>query len=406
MKLPRFALHTLRLLTMPMFRSNSVALALLVPGLALAAELPLGMVKEKPTAGPFVETKQGFMVSYKATIPGTDVEYEMVPVPGGKFKLGSPASEMERNADEGPQLEVEIAPFWIGKYEVTWSEYKSYMALHNLLKEMSANKIRPTPKPDVADVITAPSNLYDPTFTFSKGSEPRQPAISMSQYAAKQYTKWLSGISQRFYRLPTEAEWEYACRAGTTTAYSFGDDPTQLGEYAWTFEDAEEVTHAVGSKKPNPWGLYDMHGNVAEWVLDGYGPYPGAKGKALSAAEAMAKPTKLYPRVVRGGSYDDKPAACRSAARKKSDDEDWREQDPCFPQSPWWFTSNYGLCVGMRIVRPLDSPSDRAGQEAYWKPDVQQILDHVNHRIDEEGRGARGISDPSLLQDLEAFKNK
>jgi len=208
------------------------------------------------------------------------------------------------------------------------------------------------------------------------------------------------------YRLPTEAEWEYACRAGTTTAYSFGDDPAQLGEHAWTFENASEVTHAVGEKKPNPWGLHDMHGNVAEWVLDGYAEhYPDAKGQTLSVFEAFIAPAKLFPRVVRGGSYDDKPAACRSAARKMSDDDEWREQDPNFPQSPWWFTSNYGLCVGMRIVRPLEVPP-RAEQEKYWKPDLQQIVDDVNRRIDEEGRGARGISDASLLNDVEKFNKK
>jgi formylglycine-generating enzyme required for sulfatase activity len=379
---------------------------LLLPASALSADLPLGMVKDKPASGPFVETKQGFMVPYKAKIPSTEVEYEMIPIPGGKLKLGSPAGEKERKDDEGPQVEVEIAPFWMGKYEVTWSEYKSYMAMHNLLKEMSAAKIRPTPKAEVADVVTAPSNLYDPTFTFSKGSEPRQPAISMSQYAAKQYTKWLSGIADRFYRLPTEAEWEYACRAGTTTTYSFGDDPAQLGDHAWTFENASEVTHKVGEKKPNPWGLYDMHGNVAEWVLDGYADhYSDAKGKVLSVTEALVAPAKLYPRVVRGGSYDDKPAACRSAARKKSQDDEWREQDPNFPQSPWWFTSNYGLCVGMRLVRPLEAPP-RDQQDKFWKPDIPQILEDVNRRIDEEGRGARGVSDPSLLQDLEKFKTK
>jgi formylglycine-generating enzyme required for sulfatase activity len=372
----------------------------------LAADLPLGIVKEKPASGPFVETKQGFMVPYKATIPGAEAEYEMIPIPGGKFKLGSPATEQGRKEDEGPQIEVEIAPFWMGKYEVTWSEYKSYMAMHNLWKEMAAAKIRLTPKSDVADIVTAPSNLYDPTFTFSKGSEPRQPAISMSQYAAKQYTKWLSGIAQRFYRLPTEAEWEYACRAGTTTAYSFGDDPAQLGDHAWTFENASEVTHTVGTKKPNPWGLYDMHGNVAEWVLDGHADhYPDAKGKTLSVVDARTAPTKLFPRVVRGGSYDDKPATCRCAARKKSDDDEWREDDPNFPQSPWWFTSNYGLCVGMRLVRPLDVPP-RAEQESFWKPDLPQIIEDVNRRIDEEGRGARGVSDPSLLKDLEKFKEK
>lgn len=388
-----------------MFRRCFPLILLLLPT-AVLAELPLGVVKDKPANGPFVETKLGFMVPYKTMIPATDVEYEMIPIPGGKFKLGSPATEKERKDDEGPQVEVEVAPFWMGKYEVTWSEYKSYMAMHNLLKEMSAAKIRPTPSAEVADVVTAPSNLYDPTFTFSKGSEPRQPAISMSQYAAKQYTKWLSGISDRFYRLPTEAEWEYACRAGTTTAYSFGDDPAQLGDHAWTFENASEVTHNVGEKKPNPWGLFDMHGNVSEWVLDGYSEhYPDAKGKTFSVTEAFVTPTKLFPRVVRGGSYDDKPAGARSAARKKSDDDDWREQDPNYPQSPWWFTSNYGLCVGMRIVRPLEVPA-REQQEKSWKPDLQQIIDDVNRRIDEEGRGARGISDSSLLRDIEKHNKK
>lgn len=381
-----------------------VGLLLLALGTTLAEE-PLGLVKDKPASGPFVETPQGFMVPYKTKIPGTDVEYEMIPVPGGKVTIGSPPGEKDRQADEGPQFEVEVKPFWMGKYEVTWAEYKSYMAMHNLLKEMASAEVRPAVKTDAADIVTAPSNLYDPTFTFSKGSDPRQPAISMSQYAAKQYTKWLSGISGRFYRLPSETEWEYACRAGTTTAYSFGDDTSQLGDYAWYFENADEVTHKVGEKKPNPWGLYDIHGNVAEWTLDEHADDHYAKfaGKTVVAADAVNWPKKLYPRVARGGSYDDKPAAARSAARKKSHDDEWRDQDPNFPQSPWWFTSNYGLCVGMRIVRPLEVLA-REEQEKYWKPDLQQIVDDVNRRIDEEGRGARGVADPSLVKDIEKYK--
>jgi formylglycine-generating enzyme len=384
----------------------AASLATLVSASLALAELPLGLVKEKPESGPFVETDQGYMVPYKAKIPGTDAEYEMVPIPGGRYKIGSPDSEKDRKADEGPQFEVEIKPFWMGKYEVTWSEYKSYMSLYNLFTEMAGAKIRPAVANDAVDIITAPSNLYDPTFTYSKGSEPRQPAISMSQYAAKQYTKWLSRITERFYRLPTETEWEYACRAGTTTCYSFGDDPAQLGEYAWYFENADEVTHEVGTKKPNPWGLYDMHGNVAEWTLDEYGDDHYAKfaDKCVPCEEAICWPKQLYPRLVRGGSYDDKPAALRSAARKKSHDDEWREQDPNFPQSPWWFTSDYGLCVGMRIVRPLEVPAAEE-QEKYWKPDLQQIIDDVNRRVDEEGRGARGVADPTLVRDIEKFRN-
>lgn len=371
------------------------------------AEEVLGMVAVKPTSGPFVETKQGFMVPYKTLIPGTDIEYEMVPIPGGKSKIGSPEAEHDRKADEGPQFEIEVGPFWMGKHEIKWSEYKKYMELHNLLKEMAEAKIRPKASEDDADVITAPSNLYDPTFTYSKGSEPRQPALSMSQYAAKQYTKWLSGISGRFYRLPTEAEWEYACRAGTTTAYSFGDDPAQLGEYAWYFENADEKIHTVGTKKPNPWGLYDMHGNVAEWTLDAYDDrqYIDLAGKSLTPAAAMKTPTKLFPRVVRGGSHDDKAAACRSAARTKSDDDNWRQTDPNFPKSPWWFTDDYGLCVGFRLMRPLETPA-RGDREQYWKADIDEISDGTKRRIDEEGRGARGVADPSLIKDVEKFKER
>ena len=101
------------------------------------------------------------MVPYKATIPGTEAEYEMMPIPGGKFKFGSPANEQARKEDEGPQLEVEIAPFWMGKHEVTWSEYKSYMAMHNLFKEMSAAKIR-------LNVAMASQNYVVPSFGCSR----------------------------------------------------------------------------------------------------------------------------------------------------------------------------------------------------------------------------------------------
>lgn len=373
-----------------------------------AADVP-GISAEKPNSGHYVPTSSGYMVPYTAIIPGTDISFEMIPVPGGKFKMGSPAGEAGRADDEGPQIEVEVAPFWIGKHEITWSEYQHYMSMHNLLKEMVTAKVRPAVTAANPDAITAPSNLYDPTFTYSKGSEPRQPAISMSQYAAKQYTKWLSGISQQFYRLPCEAEWEYACRAGTTTAYSFGDDPAQLDAHAWTFSNGEGVTHEVGTKKPNPWGLHDMHGNVAEWVLDTYAAdhYAKFKDQPVAASKTVRwnssndKPL-LFPRVIRGGSYDDKPAACRAAARAKSDDDAWRETDPNYPKSPWWFTDDYGLCVGFRLVRPLAAPTAEEKSLA-WNADMELILDAARVRIDEEGRGARGVADPSLIKDIETF---
>src|SRR5262249_47142118 len=174
------------------------------------------------------------------------------------------------------------------------------------------------------------------------------------QHAAKGYCKWLSAKTGRYYRLPTEAEWEYACRAGTRTAYSFGDDASKLDEYAWYFDNSEDKYHKVGQKKPNPWGLHDMHGNVADGTLAQYIPdyYGGLVGKV--SATLCPVPTKLYPRSVRGGPWDDEPEALRSAARRGSNKE-WKQQDPQLPQSIWYFTD--ALFLGFRVVRPLVEPS-------------------------------------------------
>ncbi len=190
--------------------------------------------------------------------------------------------------------------------------------------------------------------------TFGMGKD-GFPAICMTQLAAKTYCKWLSAKTGRYYRLPTEAEWEYACRAGTKTAYSFGDDPAQLGDYAWYFDNSDDKYHKVGLKKPNPWGLYDMHGNVAEWMLDQYIPdyYKSLAGKV--SREPWAVPRRLYPQSVRGGSWDDDPGKLRSAARRGSH-KDWKQQDPQLPQSIWYFTD--ALFLGFRVVRPLVEPSE------------------------------------------------
>jgi formylglycine-generating enzyme required for sulfatase activity len=367
-----------------------------------------GITQEKPASGPFVETDQGYMIPYSVTIPGSEIKFEMIPCPGGKFKMGSPESEEGRKDDEGPQVEIEVAPFWMGKTEVTWKEYKEYMSLHDIFKEFKAIKIRPITEENAAKVTTAPSNLYDPSFTFKAGSGPDQPAVTMTQFAAKQYTKWLSGLTGTFYRLPSEAEWEYACRAGTSTAYSFGDDPDQLGDYAWFKDNSDELRHDVAQKKPNPWGLYDMHGSAAEWVLDAYSEdgYQDSEGKVLSAAEAVNWPTEEYPRVVRGGSWENSAKKCRSAARVGSEDEDWKEEDPNFPLSPFWYTSSPATGVGMRIMRPLHAPKSVAEKSRYWDADIEQIQMDVEHRIKNEGRGAEGVVDSELPQAIIDLKDK
>jgi formylglycine-generating enzyme required for sulfatase activity len=174
-----------------------------------------------------------------------------------------------------------------------------------------------------------------------------------------EYCRWLSEKTGKLYRLPTEAEWEYACRAGTKTAYFWGDDEGQIDAFAWYVNNAEKPM-PVGKKKPNPWGLFDIHGNVAEWCLDHYSAetykkYPTDKP---ATGPIVLPDAKEYPYVTRGGSWDDDAEFLRSAARKPSNLE-WSVQDPQRPQSIWWHTDATG--VGFRIVRPLKEQDNLKG---------------------------------------------
>ncbi len=305
------------------------------------------------------------MKPYTEVIANAEVTFDMVPIPGGKFVMGSPDSEADRNDDEGPQHEVEIEPFWMGKCEVTWDEYDVWtFALDIQRRELFKAEVTQLEKR--ADAVTRPTKPYtDMTFGMGKDGFP---AICMTQYAARTYCEWLSAKTGRYYRLPTEAEWEYACRAGTTTAYSFGDDVAELDEYAWHFDNSDDAYHKVGQKKPNPWGLHDMHGNVAELVLDQYIPdyYKSAAVKVTKNPWPI--PTKIYPLGARGGSWDDDPPALRSAARRGSS-EDWKQQDPQLPQSIWYFTD--ALFVGFRVVRPLHEPSEE-DKTNIWNAGVRE----------------------------------
>ena len=299
------------------------------------------------------------MKRYSDEIPNSTARFEMLPIPGGSFRMGSPESEAGRRADEGPQVEVKIEPFWMGKHEVTWDEYETFMLCLDIKRRQVA-QVAPTPAEKSADAVSRPTKPYtDMTFGMGKHGFP---AVCMTQLAARMYCRWLTQKTGRYYRLPTEAEWEYACRAGTKTAYSFDDDPTKLGEYAWFADNSDEKYQLIGKKKPNPWGLHDMHGNVSEWVLDQYVKDQYAKLAPGPVTKTLAVPTKEYPRVVRGGSWKDSPKRLRSANRVFSI-EDWKEQDPQFPQSIWYFTD--AQHVGFRVVRPLKEPTEEE-KKVYW----------------------------------------
>jgi len=306
---------------------------------------------------------QGKPADYVQKIPGTNHEYEMAAIPGGEFTMGSPADEANRNTDEGPQHKVVLDGFWMGKYEVTWDFFDLY-AFKNMETEMA--KRYPDDEKSVAktDASTRPSPPYV-DMSFGMGRE-GYPAINMTQYSAIHFCKWLYDKTGVFYRLPTEAEWEYAARAGTKTAYSFGDDPTKLDEYAWYQKNSGGNYKKVGTKKPNPWGLHDMHGNVMEWTLDQYLPDFYAKTAGEAIKNPLVPVTELYPSAVRGGSWDDDPAVARSAARTPSSAE-WKMLDPQLPKSEWWMTN--ASFLGMRLVRPFKTPTPEEIQ-AYYSPEL------------------------------------
>jgi formylglycine-generating enzyme required for sulfatase activity len=298
-----------------------------------------------PVAVPNSEAKSpSEMKKYTETIFGTDITFDMLPIPGGEYVMGSPDSEAGRKEDEGPQHKMKIAPFWMGKCEVSWDEYEIFNFSLDVKRRTVLNKPT-TDREKIADAITKPTKPYT-DMTFGKGKD-GNPAICMTGLAAKTYCEWLSAKTGRFYRLPTEAEWEYACRAGTTTAYSWGDDPGQIDAYAWYGENSDGKPQKIGKKKPNPWGLHDMHGNVCEWCIDQY--YADAY-KKHSPDNMFFLTTKEYPQVVRGGSWESSPAECRSASRDHSI-PDWKQQDPQLPKSRWYHTD--ALFVGFRVVRPL-----------------------------------------------------
>ena len=289
------------------------------------------------------------MKPYTNLVAGTDVQYALVPIPGGEFVLGSPATEKSRKPDEGPQRRVKIAPFWMGKFEVTWNEFELFMYVD--AERKFKDKLKTDANVDkISDAVARPTKPYV-EMSFGMGKD-GFPAISMTHHAASKYCQWLSAKTGEYYRLPTEAEWEYACRAGSTTAYSFGDDPALLKEHAWYEKNSDFKYQKVGRKKPNAWGLYDMHGNVAEWCLDGYEPnYEKFTDAVLD--NPWNRGTKPYPHVARGGSWDDDPDKLRSSARRGSD-KSWKQQDPQLPKSIWYLTDAQFL--GFRIVRPLKVP--------------------------------------------------
>ena len=258
--------------------------------------------------------------------------------------MGSNEKEASRESDEGPQRKINIAAFWMADAEVTRDAFDVFY------------KDETTSQNSDVDAVTRPSSQYI-DFSLGMGKEGGYPVNSLSQHAALMYCRWLYDKTGVFYRLPTEAEWEYACRAGSTTAFYFGDDSTQLEKYAWYKNNSNNKFQKIKQKLPNAWGLYDMLGNVSEWTLDHYDAKMLEKLKD-GAADPFAAPNKTrYPKTLRGGGFTDPAAALRSANRIKSDPL-WNRRDPQIPKSKWWLTD--APSVGFRIIRPQQQPTKEA----------------------------------------------
>ena len=229
---------------------------------------------------------------------------------------------------------------------MSWDEYDEFAFSQDLLRK---RKLGLTTPADAADAISRPTPPYaDESWGWGKE---KQPVIGITQYAAAHYCQWLSARTGKHYRLPTEAEWEYAARAGTTTAYSFGDDVSKAEAYAWLRSNAGEQPHVGGLKPPNAWGLFDVHGNVAEWTGDKYD----------AAYYASSPKTNPFSRSRRGALSTRRPrrvlgrrrAAVEERARRTSM-EAWSRRDPQNPKSLWWHTD--ATFVGFRVVAEMDIP--------------------------------------------------
>ncbi len=302
---------------------------------------------------------EGF-VDYTERIPGTPVSFEMVAISGSTFRMGSPETEPYREEDEGPAHPVTVSSFWMGRVEVTWDEFEAW---YGATMAEGRSDTRMVESAEV-DAITGATPPYVPPDQ-GWGKEDR-PAITMTHHAAVQYTRWLSLVTGRRYRLPTEAEWEYAARGGTQGPYFFEGNPRQYTErrflnriFGLNTEVLDGfVIHAGNSAartqppsevQPNPFGLLNMLGNVKELCLDWYSPDAFRDRAGAAPVVDPQGPDTGTEHVIRGGSFRSDPADLRLAARDPTRTDACLITDPQIPKSRWWYSDCKD--IGFRVVR-------------------------------------------------------
>jgi formylglycine-generating enzyme required for sulfatase activity len=307
---------------------------------------------KKPALGDVYVERIANDPDFNVIPPNPQFTFEMVYIPGGSFEMGSPEGEPGRQLCEGPRHRVTVEPFWMGKYEVTAEIVQAWVM------ETRGNRApgEPALSPAAKRAASVPAGMFYAPFW--DGDLRTTPAITLTCFGAQEFCRWLTRRTGRLYRLPTEAEWEYACRAGTTTAYNFGNDATKLSQYAW-FGGGPGGVHPVGQLKPNPWGLYDMYGNAGEWVLDDW---------TDSYSATPGEPRDPWRRrrsgdlgVIRGGDWSsDDPAELRSASRFRG--ADFQEINSGSYFFNWDPARGRRTQTGLRLVAPVSGRS-RDGRE-------------------------------------------
>jgi formylglycine-generating enzyme required for sulfatase activity/nitrate/TMAO reductase-like tetraheme cytochrome c subunit len=303
--------------------------------------------------------------NYTEQIPGTAVSFSMIAVKGGTFKMGSPDNEPFHKEEEGPLRNVTVSPFFMAETEVSWDEYWTFFAATNSegrsdpYEQMEHNANNP-------DAISGPTPPYgNPDQNWGSGE---RPAITMTHYAAGIYCQWLSKMTGKKYRLPTEAEWEFACRAGSETPYFFTGDPrrlsenglrnkifgtdtTQINRYVVYSLNSPDKTQEPSFVKPNPFGFKNLPGNVLEFCSDWYTGDVYSK-TGLSVIDPKG-PEEGEEHVVRGGDFSFDAKDLRSAGRGYTQTDEWLKTDPQQPKSIWWYSDIFS--IGFRVVCEPDS---------------------------------------------------
>ncbi len=321
-----------------------------------------GMVSSEPKEIFNESTVVGEHKSYMEFIPGSSVSFSMSAIPGGSFLMGSPENDKYRDDNEGPQVEVDLNPFFMGVAEVSWDEYMAFYS-QTAGEGRSTDKDRVVNENGLDAVVGATPPYGQPDQGWGKGA---RPAISISYHAAETYCKWLSQVTGKTYRLPSEAEWEYAARAGSEGDFFFDGrtkdylktgflsskrDTAIINTYVIYSENSKSKTQEPSFVQTNPFGLKNMLGNVAEFCSDWYSPdvYSSYKSGKIFNPKG---PSSGEEHVIRGGSFKDLPDKLRSADRDYTRTVDWLKTDPQSPKSIWWYSDC--INVGFRIVCEFD----------------------------------------------------